>query len=133
MVIEISCILLLGALGEFIFARTRVPDVVWLVGAGIIAGPGLGLIPANLLTPSIPFFGAIALTVILSNGAFRLQLAEVAAAATRGISLGLLGFLLSVSAVYAFFWLATKAGYLGSASPLVWVMVGAIVGGTSSV
>src|SRR5271170_6310740 len=80
MVVEIASILLVGALGEFIFARTRVPDVVWLVAAGILAGPVSGLIPAGLLKPGIPFFGAIALTIILSNGAFRLQLTEVAAA-----------------------------------------------------
>ena len=89
-VVEIAGILLLGALGEFIFARTRVPDVVWLVVAGILAGPISGLIPSGLLRPGIPFFGAIALTVILSSGAFRLQLTEVAAAAlerARGFSL----------------------------------------------
>ena len=89
MVVEIAVVLLLGALGEFIFARTRVPDVVWLVAAGILAGPVSGLIPAGLLKPGIPFFGAIALTIILSSGAFRLQLNEVAAAAPRGIFLGL--------------------------------------------
>jgi hypothetical protein len=63
--------------GNMIFkgvARTRVPDVVWLVVAGILAGPVSGLIPAGLLKPGIPFFGAIALTVILSSEAFRLQL-----------------------------------------------------------
>ena len=79
-VVEIAGILLLGALGEFIFARTRVPDVVWLVAAGILAGPVFGLIPAGLLKPAIPFFGAIALTVILSNGAFRLRLSRGGAA-----------------------------------------------------
>jgi len=31
--------LLLGALGEFIFRKKGVPDVVWLVLAGIIGGP----------------------------------------------------------------------------------------------
>lgn len=49
LVVEIAGILLLGALGEFIFARTRVPDVVWLVTSGILAGPVFGLIPAGLL------------------------------------------------------------------------------------
>ena len=44
-VVEIAGILLLGALGEFIFARTRVPDVVWLVIAGILAAPRPGLSP----------------------------------------------------------------------------------------
>ena len=132
-VVEIAGILLLGALGEFIFARTRVPDVVWLVAAGILAGPISGLIPSGLLRPGIPFFGAIALTVILSSGAFRLQLTEVAAAAPRGILLGLSGFVFSVIAICGFFWLSTKLGYVRPAPPLAWVMVGAIVGGTSSV
>src|SRR5271166_4962907 len=94
MAVVIAGILLLGALGEFIFARTRIPDVVWLVAAGILAGPVSGLIPADLLKPSIPFFGAIALTVILSSGAFRLQLTEVAAAAPRGIFSGFVGICL---------------------------------------
>jgi cell volume regulation protein A len=133
LVVEVAAILLLGALGEFIFARTRVPDVVWLVAAGILAGPVSGLIPAGLLTSGIPFFGAIALTVILSSGAFRLQLAEVAAAAPRGIFLGLSGFVFSVIAICGFFWVATALGYVRPSPPLVWVMVGAIVGGTSSV
>jgi cell volume regulation protein A len=132
-VVEIAGILLLGALGEFIFARTRVPDVVWLVAAGILAGPISGLVPSGLLRPGIPFFGAIALTVILSSGAFRLQLTEVAAAAPRGILLGLSGFVFSLIAVCAFFWLSTKLGYVRPSPPLAWVIVGAIVGGTSSV
>jgi cell volume regulation protein A len=132
-VIEIAGILLLGALGEFIFARTRVPDVIWLVAAGILAGPISGLIPSGLLRPGVPFFGAIALTVILSSGAFRLQLTEVAAAAPRGIFLGLSGFVFSVIAICGFFWLFTKLGYVRPAPPLAWAMVGAIVGGTSSV
>jgi len=133
LVVEIAGILLLGAFGEFIFARTRVPDVVWLVAAGILAGPVFGLIPAGLLKTGIPFFGAIALTVILSSGAFRLQLTEVAAAAPRGIFLGLSGFVFSLIGVCGFFWLSTKLGYVRPAPPLAWVTVGAIVAGTSSV
>jgi cell volume regulation protein A len=132
-VVEIAGILLLGAFGEFIFARTRVPDVVWLVIAGILAGPVSGLVPAGFLKPGIPLFGAIALTVILSSGAFRLQLREVAAAAPRGIFLGLSGFLFSLIATCGFFWLSTNLGYVHPSPPLAWVMVGAIVGGTSSV
>jgi potassium/hydrogen antiporter len=133
LVVEVAGILLLGALGEFIFARTRVPDVVWLVAAGILAGPVSGFIPAGLLKSGIPFFGAIALTVILSSGAFRLQLTEVIAAAPRGILLGLSGFIFSTIAICGFFWLATKLGYVRPSPPLVWVLVGAIVGGTSSI
>jgi cell volume regulation protein A len=132
-VVEIAGILLLGAFGEFVFARTRVPDAVWLVAAGILVGPISRLIPSGLLRPAIPFFGAIALTGILSSGAFRLQLTEVAKAAPRGIFLGLSGFVFSLIAICGFFWLSTKLGYVRPSPPLAWVMVGAIVGGTSSV
>ena len=126
MAVEISGILLLGALGEFIFARTRVPDVVWLVAAGIIAGPVFGLIPAVLLMLGVPFFGGVALTVLLSSGAFRLQLKEVAAAAPRSILLGLSGFGFSLIAICGFLWLSTVLGYVRPAPPLAWAMVGAM-------
>jgi cell volume regulation protein A len=106
---------------------------VWLVTAGILAGPVSNLVSPTLLTPGIPFFGAIALTVILSNGAFRLRLAEVAAAAPRGILLGVLGFAFSLMAICIFFWLATALGLVRAVPPLLWLMAGAIVGGTSSV
>jgi potassium/hydrogen antiporter len=132
MAVVIAGILLLGALGEFIFARTRVPDVIWLVAAGIIAGPVSGVIPVGLLKPGIPFFGGVALTVLLSSGAFRLQLKEVAAAAPRGIFLGLSGFVFSLIAFCGFCWVSTKLGYIRPMSPLVWAMAGAIIAGTSS-
>jgi cell volume regulation protein A len=128
-----AALLLLGAFGEFVFARTGVPDVVWLVASGILAGPVLHIVSPTLLTPGIPFFGAIALTVILSNGAFRLRLAEVAAAAPRGISLGVVGFAFSVVAIFVFLWLATLSGFVREVPALLWLMTGAIVGGTSSV
>lgn len=131
--VVIAALLLLGAIGEFVFERTGVPDVVWLVAAGVLAGPVFGLILPEILTPGIPFFGAIALTVILSGGAFRLQLVQVTAAAPRGISLGLLGYVFSMMAVYVFFWAASALGLVRPAPPLGWLMVGAIVGGTSSV
>jgi len=66
----IAGLLLLGALGEFIFSRTGVPDMVWLVAAGIVAGPVFKLITQETLTPALPFFGAIALIVILLGAAF---------------------------------------------------------------
>jgi cell volume regulation protein A len=107
--------------------------VVWLVAAGVLAGPVFELVSPLVLTPAIPFFGAIALTVILAGGAFRLRLSEVAAAAPRGILLGLAGFLFSMLAMYAFFWLMTALGVVRPAPPVVWVMIAAIVGGSSSI
>ncbi|TVM36854.1 hypothetical protein [Oceanidesulfovibrio marinus] len=60
----IAVLLLLGRAGEFIFTRTGVPDMVWLVLAGVVAGPVLKLVPLGILMPVLPFFGAVPLIVI---------------------------------------------------------------------
>ena len=106
LLVEIAVLLLLGALGEFIFSKTGIPDVIWLVLAGIIAGPVLHIVSPAALRPSIPFVGAISLVVILSGGALRMKFADVASAAPRALLLALLGFLFSVLAVVLFHLLA---------------------------
>jgi cell volume regulation protein A len=126
----IACLLLLGSFGEFVFSRTGIPDVVWLVGAGILIGPVFAVVSPELLKPAVPFFGAIALTVILAGGAYRLRLTEVMSVAPRGILLGVVGFILSVLAICLFFWVTTALGWVKPAAPILWIMVGAIVGGT---
>jgi cell volume regulation protein A len=132
-VVEIvAAVLLLGALGEFVFARTGIPDVIWLVCAGILAGPVLEVVSPSLLEPAVPLFGAIALIIILSGGAYRLRLEDVAAAGPRALVLGLAGFVLSVASVCLWLWLVTKMGFVEPASFLAWLVAGAIVGGTSS-
>ena len=132
LLVVIAGLLALGALGEFIFSRTGLPDAVWLVAAGVLLGPGLGIVQPELLQLAVPVFGAVALTVILSGGAYRLRLAEVARAAPRGLTLGLLGYLFAVTAIVGFLAMLSELGWVRSASPLAWVLVGAIVGGSSS-
>ena len=80
----------------------------------------------------MPLFGAIALTIILSGGASRLRVEDVAAAGPRGLLLGLAGFVFSVAAVCLWLWLVTAMGFLTPAPFLAWLIAGAIVGGTSS-
>jgi len=132
LLVVIAALLLIGAIGEFIFVRTGIPDVVWLVLAGILAGPIFEIISPKVLEPAVPFFGAIALTIILSGGASRMRLAEVAAAAPRALLLSLLGFLFSVASIYGYFWLITDLEYVRPISPLIWLTAGAIVGGNSA-
>jgi Na+:H+ antiporter len=132
LLVVVAGLLLIGALGEFIFSRTGIPDVVWLVLAGIFAGPVFEIVSPKVLEPAVPFFGAIALTVILSGGAFRLRLTEVAAAAPRALLLGLVGFLFSLASVCGYFWVTTEMRVTQPVSVLHWLTVGAIVGGNSS-
>lgn len=128
----VAIILLLGAAGEFVFWRTNIPDVLWLVCAGVLAGPVLELVSPTVLQPAVPLFGAVALTIILSGGASRLRLEDVAAAGPRGLLLGLAGFVFSVASVCLWLWLATAVGFITPAPFLAWLIAGTIVGGTSS-
>lgn len=130
--IVLAGILFLGALGEFVFSRTGIPDVIWLVAAGIVLGPVLDFVSPNALQPAVPFFGAIALTVILSGGSYRLQLREVAPAAPRGLVLAVLGFAFTIIAICLFLWLATETGNIRPLPLSVWILIGAIGGGTSA-
>ena len=52
MLLLVAGIFLIGALGEVVFARTRVPDVVWLIVCGWILGPLLGILSKSLLPKS---------------------------------------------------------------------------------
>ncbi len=42
--VQVAVLLLLGALGEFIFGKTGIPDVIWLVLAGVLGGPVLHVV-----------------------------------------------------------------------------------------
>jgi len=132
LVLLIAGLMLLGALGEFIFERTGIPDMIWLVVAGILAGPLLGLIGPARLEPILPFFGAVALVVILMSGGLKLRFAEVRTAAPRAFLLSILGFLLTIVACIVFARVAVALGWLPPMSLAVEIMIGAILGGTSA-
>jgi Na+:H+ antiporter len=133
LLVIVAGLLLIGALGEFVFSRTGIPDVIWLVLAGIFAGPVFEVVSPRMLEPAVPFFGAIALTIILSGGASRLRLTDVAAAAPRGLFLAFVGFVFSVASVYSYFWTLTKLELVKPVSSLSWLIAGAIVGGSALV
>ena len=107
--VEIAALLLLGALGEFVFGKTGIPDVILLVLAGVIAGPVLQVVSPAMLRPGVPFIGAISLVVILSGGALKMKLADVVSTAPRALLLAVVGFVFSVLAIVFFFFPARHA------------------------
>lgn len=132
-VIIIAVLLLLGALGEFVFKKTGIPDVVWLMLSGVLAGPVTGVVSPDMLKPAVPYVGAIALIVILAGGGVSLRLKEVAEAAPRALNLAVMGFLFSLLAMVTFFFITTHLGWIRPVHKLSWILTGAIVGGSSSV
>lgn len=132
--ITIAGIFLIGTLGEIVFSRTGVPDVVWLILAGALLGPITGVVTRQQLGVIAPYFAALTLVVVLFEGGSRLVLSEVSRAAPRSTLLALLSFGLAVVAVAVTSMGAALLGVLGP--EWTWshgFLLGAILGGSSSI
>jgi cell volume regulation protein A len=132
--LAISGIFLLGALGEIVFQRTSVPDVIWLILVGILLGPLTGAVSQAVLNRIAPFFAAITLVVVLFEGGSALRLRELSRAAPRSTLLAVLTFASAVVIVSTLSMGARVAGVLpGEWSWTHGLMLGAILGGSSSI
>ncbi|MBL9099889.1 MAG: cation:proton antiporter [Myxococcales bacterium] len=60
----VSGLLVVGTVGEQIFARTGVPAVIWLILLGVLTRVA-GIVPTTVITGLAPFFMALALVIIL--------------------------------------------------------------------
>jgi len=81
--LSIAGIFLIGSIGELIFQRTNIPDVIWLILAGIALGPIGGFITRPMLGSIAPYFAALTLVVVLFDGGSALKLQELKTAASR--------------------------------------------------
>jgi potassium/hydrogen antiporter len=132
--IAVASIFLIGAIGEVIFQRTNVPDVIWLILTGILLGPVIGLVEKPQLNSIAPYFAALTLVVVLFGGGSTLKLGDLSRAASRSTFLALVNFFVSAMAMAVLSMLAAWVGWL----PAEWSwmhgwMLGAILGGTSSI
>jgi cell volume regulation protein A len=130
--IMIAALFLLGAVGEVIFARTQVPDVVWLILAGVVLH-ATGAVDPAILDPILPLFSALTLIIVLFDGGRQIVINDLVTAAPRASALAVLGFVVSMFGVAVVVQLAALTGLL----PESWtfthsLMVGAILGGSSS-
>ena len=107
--VMIAGLFLLGAVGEVIFARTQVPDVVWLIGAGIVLR-ATGLVDPTDLDDIQPLFAAVTLIVVLFDGGSKLVLNELVKSAPRASILAVMSFITATLVVAGLTMLASAAG-----------------------
>jgi cell volume regulation protein A len=128
----IGGLFLLGAGGEVIFAKTRIPDVVWLILAGI-ALRASGLIDPTVLDPILPLFAMLTLIVVLFDGGRQIVIHDLVTLAPRASALALATFSAAMFAVAVPLQLAALSGLLPDSWTFMHsLMVGAILGGVSS-
>jgi len=139
-VIILGAIMILGFIGNIIFNKTQIPSIVWLLIFGLIIGIVFNVrnpeyIDPNLLMTISKFFAAVAIVIILFDGGINTDLYQLFRGAPRGLLLSISAFSLSVLATMIIV-VAISATFLPSIplgnSAIIGIVLGAIVGGTSS-
>lgn len=92
---------MLSYFAEALFESTRIPSVVLLIFSGVILGL-FQLVPGTDFQKAAPYFGAVALVVILFEGGLGLDLDESARGLTIALWLAAVSFLLTAGTLTLF-------------------------------
>jgi NhaP-type Na+/H+ or K+/H+ antiporter len=129
MAITILAVGLLVFVGHFLadlFQRTKVPDVLILMLAGIAIGPALSLVSPDDFGEVGGVFTTLALIIILFEGGIHLNVRHLATAATDTLAVTLATFAITALG------LAFLADWLLPVDFMTAALLGTILGGTSS-
>lgn len=122
----VAFVILLGFLGNYIFHRTMIPDIIWLLILGLLVGPIFNIIDTAMFIPLMPFVTALALIIILFEGGLHTDIYILIKESPRSLLLASLNLVLSIMATTAF------TSYLFDWPLLNGMLLGAIIGGSSS-
>jgi potassium/hydrogen antiporter len=121
-------IIVIGFLGNYLFKRTGLPDMLFLIILGLLMGPVTRLVDGTSLTSFAPYLAVLSLVFILFDGGMALNIYRVFSESPRAIILAVTGFTASVVATS----LIMAFAVIPSFSPLYSILFGTILGGSSS-
>lgn len=97
--ILMSGVLFAGFAGMIFFQRTGIPDVLALIGLGVVLGPILHIVEPENLREAAPYLGAFALMMILFEGGLDLNVKKVVSQSGRALVLLFFSFVLSLVSI----------------------------------
>jgi len=130
--IILSLIILLGAIGEFFFRKTGIPDAIWLIIIGILFNYLFDFGNSMAIKEIIPIFVVLTLIVILFDGGLNLRLGSLVRNSGPALFIAILYFIFSVVLVTGITYLIHLFGFLPNWNIWFGIILGAILGGTSS-
>ena len=92
--IVLGAIMVLGFIGNYIFNKTQIPSIIWLLLFGVFVGFVFNVQEVNeeLLLQISSLFGSIAIVIILFDGGINTDLHQLFRGAPRGLLLTISGF-----------------------------------------
>ena len=119
-------VILVGLAGEMVFKRVGIPSVLFLMGFGVLLGPVFHLAPASKVMALAPYFGTLALLVILFDGGLNLQVMKVLKETPLALLYSLLVFTCTMLATMGFIVWVLHGDWLQG------LLLGSILGGTAA-
>lgn len=121
-----ALMIVIGFLGNYLFEKTGLPDMLFLITLGYVVGPLLRLFDPSIVALA-PYLSALALVFILFDGGMKMNIRQVLSESPRAILLATLGFLFSLFVVALFM------TYVIGVPLLYGILFGSIFGGSSSI
>ena len=121
----VGLLLFFGFFGEWVFEKTKIPDVIWLIIIGIIIGSVLNWTSSASLAIVAPFFTTFALIYLLFEAGINTDIKAFLKSAPRGLMLSILSFVFSFGIVFGIGMLLGKGLSLS-------LLLGVILSGISS-
>ena len=129
LIILVSLTILVSYLSGLIYSKTRIPDVIWLMGFGVLMGPILGYVDKGLFNQLAPLMSVIALSIILFEAGINVDIVMLLGSMGKAMVLSvasIMGSILLIGILTAYF-LVPELSFLQG------MLLGAMVGGTSTV
>jgi len=138
--IILGIIMILGFIGNYIFNKTQIPSIIWLLLFGLMVGVIFKVETLQVTYPEIlmtfsSFFGAVAIVIILFDGGINTDIYQLFKGAPRGLLLTITSFCLSFIGTLIVVVGLSGLGVINCSiedSFIVGAILGTIVGGTSS-
>jgi cell volume regulation protein A len=122
-----ALIIVIGFLGNYLFEKKGVPDMLFLIFLGIAVGPVLHIFDPAVVSGLAPYISALALVFILFDGGIRMGIRQVLSHSPRAVLLAVTGFILSMLVIAIF------TIYVLNVPPFIGLLFGSIYGGSSSI
>ncbi len=121
----IAGIIFLGFIAELIFKKFNIPDVLLLIGVGILIGTYMQWASAETFGEGAKLFTSFALVFILFQGALSIDIKTLIQSLNSSLKLTVLSFILTIGVI------TTISIFMGY-DLLIALLIGTILAGTSS-
>ena len=120
---------MLSFISSLIYRFTKIPDVIWLMGFGVLMGSGIGYIDKELFNELAPLMSVLALSIILFEAGINVDIITLIDNMGKATVLSVSSILSSIILVGA----AMRLILPNDFTLLQGMLLGAMIGGTSTV